>query len=259
MDGLRNLGVNGFHIKDFGGPGLNTMEVGAIIYEFSKVDTSINTFLTVHNSIGMAVIDYLGSEEQRARILPDGIALKKILSFGLTEPDFGSDATSLRTNAKKVEGGYLINGEKRWIGNGTFADYIIVWARNLDDGEKIQAFVVEKNSKGLTTKKIENKYSLRLVQNADIKLENVFVPDHNKLEKAKDFATGTNKILEHSRIKVCWGAVGIAAGAYEAALRYTMNRKQFGKPIAAFQLSQLKLSKMLAMVESMLTIVTRVS
>jgi|LauGreDrversion4_2_1035121.scaffolds.fasta_scaffold310571_3 alkylation response protein AidB-like acyl-CoA dehydrogenase len=259
IDGIRKLGVNGFHIKEFGGPGLNTMEVGAIIYEMAKIDASVYTFLTVHNSIGMAVVDYLGSEEQRARILPDGIALKKILSFGLTEPLYGSDATSLRTSAKKVEGGYIINGEKRWIGNATFADYIIVWARNLDEGEKIQAFLVEKGSKGLTTKKIENKYSLRIVQNADIKLENVFVPDNNRLEKAKDFATGTNKILEHSRIKVCWGAVGIAAGAYEAALRYTMNRKQFGKPIAAFQLSQLKLSKMLAIVESMLTIVTRIS
>ena len=259
IDGIRKLGVNGFHIKEFGGPGLNTMEVGAIIYEIAKIDASVCTFLSVHNSIGMAVVDYLGSEEQRARILPDGIALKKILSFGLTEPLYGSDATSLRTSAKKVEGGYIINGEKRWIGNATFADYIIVWARNLDEGEKIQAFLVEKGSKGLTTKKIENKYSLRIVQNADIKLENVFVPDNNRLEKAKDFATGTNKILEHSRIKVCWGAVGIAAGAYEAALRYTMNRKQFGKPIAAFQLSQLKLSKMLAIVESMLTIVTRIS
>ena len=259
IDGIRKLGVNGFHIKEFGGPGLNTMEVGAIIYEMAKIDASVYTFLTVHNSIGMAVVDYLGSEEQRARILPDGIALKKILSFGLTEPLYGSDATSLRTSAKKVEGGYIINGEKRWIGNATFADYIIVWARNLDEGEKIQAFLVEKGSKGLTTKNIENKYSLRIVQNADIKLENVFVPDNNRLEKAKDFATGTNKILEHSRIKVCWGAVGIAAGAYEAALRYTMNRKQFGKPIAAFQLSQLKLSKMLAIVESMLTIVTRLS
>jgi glutaryl-CoA dehydrogenase len=134
-----------------------------------------------------------------------------------------------------------------------------VWARNEDDGGKIQAFLVEKGSKGLTTKKIENKYSLRMVQNADIILENVFVPDHNKLAKATDFATGTNKILEHSRIKVCWGAVGCAAGAYEAALRYTMNRKQFGKPIASFQLSQLKLSKMLAMVEGMLTMVMRVS
>jgi alkylation response protein AidB-like acyl-CoA dehydrogenase len=154
VDGIRQLGVNGFHIKEFGGPGLNTMEVGAIIYEMAKIDASIYTFLTVHNSIGMAVVDYLGSEEQRARILPDGIALKKILSFGLTEPDFGSDATSLRTTAKKVDGGYVINGEKRWIGNATFADIIIIWAKNVDDGNKIQAFMVEKGSKGLTTKKI---------------------------------------------------------------------------------------------------------
>ena len=225
MDEIKKLGVNGFHIKDFGGPGLNTMEVGAVIFELAKVDSSMYTFLTVHNSIGMAVIDYLGSEEQRARILPDGIALKKILSFGLTEAEYGSDATSLKTTAKKVQGGYVLNGNKRWIGNATFADIIIVWARNEDDGGKIQAFLVEKGSKGLTTKKIENKYSLRMVQNADIYLENVFVPDHNKLAKATDFATGTNKILEHSRIKVCWGAVGCAAGAYEAALRFTMNRK----------------------------------
>ena len=259
IEDIKKLGVNGFHIKDFGGPGLNTMEVGAVIFELAKVDSSIYSFLTVHNSIGMAVIDYLGNEEQRARILPDGIAMKKILSFGLTEPEYGSDATSLKTTAKRVQGGYVLNGAKRWIGNATFADIIIVWAKNEDDGNKIQAFLVEKGSKGLSTKKIENKYSLRIVQNADVFLENVFVPDHNKLAKATDFATGTNKILEHSRIKVIWGAVGCAAGAYEAALQYTLNRKQFGKPIAAFQLSQVKLSKMLAMVESMLAMVMRLS
>ena len=218
VEDIKKLGVNGFHIKEFGGPGLNTMEVGAVIFELAKVDSSIYTFLTVHNSIGMAVIDYLGNEEQRARILPDGIALKKILSFGLTEPEYGSDATSLKTTAKRVQGGYVLNGAKRWIGNATFADIIIVWAKNEDDGNKIQAFLVEKDSKGLSTKKIENKYSLRMVQNADVYLDNVFVPDHNKLAKATDFATGTNKILEHSRIKVIWGAVGCAAGAYEAAL-----------------------------------------
>lgn len=218
VEDIKKLGVNGFHIKEFGGPGLNTMEVGAVIFELAKVDSSIYTFLTVHNSIGMAVIDYLGNEEQRARILPDGIALKKILSFGLTEPDYGSDATSLKTTAKRVPGGYVLNGAKRWIGNATFADIIIVWAKNEDEGSKIQAFLVEKGSKGLSTKKIENKYSLRMVQNADVNLDNVFVPDHNKLAKATDFATGTNKILEHSRIKVIWGAVGCAAGAYEAAL-----------------------------------------
>jgi alkylation response protein AidB-like acyl-CoA dehydrogenase len=231
---LKEIGVNGYHIKEFGGPGLNSSEVGAVVYEMAKVDASIMTFFTVHNSIGMAVVDLLGNEEQRQRILPDGIQLKKILSFGLTEPDFGSDATSLQTSAKKVEGGYLINGCKRWIGNATFADYIIIWAKNVDDGNKIQGFLVEKGSKGLVTKKIENKYSLRIVQNADIYLENVFVPDHNKLAKADDFTTGTNKILEHSRIKVCWAAVGVAAGAYEAALRYALQRKQFGKPIASF-------------------------
>lgn len=259
IDQIKALGVNGFHLKDFGGPGLNTMEVGAVIFELAKVDAAMYTFLTVHNSIGIAVIDYLGSEEQRARILPDCLSFKTVLSFGLTEPDFGSDATGLQTTAKKVEGGYIINGAKRWIGNATWAGLIIVWARNENEGGKIQAFLVEKGTKGLSTKKIENKYSLRMVQNGDILLENVFVPDHNRLAKATDFATGTNKILEHSRIKVCWGAVGTAAGAYEAALQYTLKRKQFGKPLAGFQLSQLKLSKMLAIVESNLALIIRLS
>ena len=118
----------------------------------------------VHNAIGMQVINMLGSEEQRARILPDAIQFKKILAFGLTEPEYGSDASSLKTTATKVEGGYLLKGQKRWIGNGTFADYIIVWACNAAEEGKIQAFVVEKGSKGLTAKKIENKYALRMVQ-----------------------------------------------------------------------------------------------
>jgi alkylation response protein AidB-like acyl-CoA dehydrogenase len=160
---LKELGVNGYHIKDHGGPGLSSVEVGAVCYEMAKIDASMFTFLTVHNSIGMAVVDLLGSEEQRARILPDGIAFKKILSFGLTEADYGSDATSLQTTAKKVEGGYVINGSKRWIGNATFADYMIVWAKNVDDNNKIQGFLVEKGSKGLQTKKIDNKYALRIV------------------------------------------------------------------------------------------------
>lgn len=139
------------------------MEVAAVCYEIAKIDASIGTFLIVHNSIGMAVVDMLGSEEQRAKILPDAIALRKIMSFGLTEPDYGSDATSLKTSAKKVPGGYILNGQKRWIGNATFADYIIVWARNAEEGNKVQAFVVEKGSKGLKTSKIENKFALRIV------------------------------------------------------------------------------------------------
>lgn len=139
------------------------MEVAAVCYEIAKIDASIGTFLIVHNSIGMAVVDMLGSEEQRAKILPDAIALRKIMSFGLTEPDYGSDATSLKTSAKKVPGGYVLNGQKRWIGNATFADYIIIWARNAEEGNKVQAFVVEKGSKGLKTSKIENKFALRIV------------------------------------------------------------------------------------------------
>jgi alkylation response protein AidB-like acyl-CoA dehydrogenase len=156
--------VCGYELKEFGGPGLSQMDIGAFCYEMSKFDVSVATFINVHNCLGIAVVNHLGDEEQRARIIPDAIALKKILAFGLTEPEYGSDATSLKTTAKKVEGGYLLNGAKRWIGNATFADYIIVWARNEEEEGKIQGFIVEKGSKGLTTKKIENKYSLRIVQ-----------------------------------------------------------------------------------------------
>lgn len=142
---------------------MTQLEIGAMCYELARVDASVGTFVLVHNSLGLTVVDLLGSQEQRARWLPDGIALNKVWCFGLTEPDFGSDATGLKTTAKKVDGGYVINGVKRWIGNATFADYIIVWARNEDEGGKIQAFVVEKGSKGLSTRKIENKYALRMV------------------------------------------------------------------------------------------------
>lgn len=162
--------------------------------------------------------------------------MDKICCFGLTEPDFGSDATSLTTTATEVDGGYVLNGQKRWIGNATFADYIVVWARNAAEDNKIQGFVVTKGSKGLTTTKIENKYSLRVVQNADITLENCFVPKRNRLAKAKDFATGTNVVLESSRLVVAWMIGGLAVGAYEAALKYCLKRKQFGRPIASFQL-----------------------
>ena len=140
------------------------VESGAMFYEFARQDVSIATFMIVHNSLGLSVIDRCGGAEQKARILPDAIALRKILCFGLTEPTHGSDATSLLSTAKKTEGGFLITGKKRWIGNGTFADYIIIWARNVDEGNKIQGFIVEKGSKGLKTAKIENKYSNRSVQ-----------------------------------------------------------------------------------------------
>jgi len=230
------LGINGMLIKDHGGPGMTNLEAGAICFEIAKSDASVATFVLVHNAIGTAVISALGDEEQRARLLGETINMDKIVCFGLTEPLNGSDATGLKTYATKTEGGWLLNGQKRWIGNATFADYICVWARNPSDGNNIQCFVVAKGSKGLKTSKIENKYSLRMVQNADITFDNVFVPDNNKLTHAKNFATGTNAILESSRLGVAWMIAGLACGAYEAALKFTLKRKQFGRPIAKFQL-----------------------
>lgn len=159
---IKELGIGGLQTKDFGGAGMNTTEAGAIIMAFSKWDCSVATFVGVHNFIGLAVIAALGDEEQRSRMLPKSITFDKICCFGLTEPDNGSDASSLKTNATKVEGGYLINGRKRWIGNATMADYINVWARNPSENNNIQCFVVEGGSKGLTCTKIENKYSLRM-------------------------------------------------------------------------------------------------
>ena len=222
---VQKLGINGVLIKDFGGPGFNNLEAGAIVFEMAKKDASIATFVLVHNAIGTRVIDCLGDEEQRKRLLTPSINMEKIVCFGLTEPKNGSDATGLKTTAKKVEGGYLLTGQKKWIGNGTFADYIIIWARNPAEGNNIQGFIVEKGSKGLQTSAIQNKYSLRMVQNADIDMQDVFVPDRNRLTKATNFATGTNLILESSRLCAAWMITGVACGAYESALRYCLERK----------------------------------
>jgi len=235
IDELKPIGINGLNMKGYGSPELSVTESGAVSYELAKVDASISTFVLVHNGIGMAVIDALGDEEQKERLLTPGVKFDKIYCFGLTEPGNGSDASNLKTSARKVEGGYILNGQKRWIGNATFGD-VNVWARNEAEGGRVQAFVVEQGSPGFTTKKMEGKMALRMTQNADITLKDVFVPDKNKLTHSKDFATGTNKILEASRLMVAWKAAGVAAGAYEQCLKYVLERKQFGKPVAQFQL-----------------------
>lgn len=139
-------------------------DAGSVMYEFGRWDASIGTYMIVQNCLGIAIVEKLGSDEQIKRILPDCVLLKKHICFALTEPDHGSDATGLETTAKKTEGGWLLNGKKRWIGNATFADYIIVWAKNVDDGNKIQGFIVEKGAKGYSPKKIEGKYSIKMVQ-----------------------------------------------------------------------------------------------
>ena len=137
-DEIAKLGLNGFHLTDFGGPGLSLHTIGAFGYEAAKIDVSIGTFIALHNCLGLQSIDLLGSDEQRERFIPDALTFKKILGFALTEPEYGSDATSLKTSAKKVPGGYLLNGKKRWIGNATFDNsVVIVWARNEEEGGKI--------------------------------------------------------------------------------------------------------------------------
>lgn len=246
---IQALGVNGFQIEGYGSPAFTNVEAGAIYYEFAKKDASISTFVLVHNSVGSSTVNILGDQAQKDRLLPETINMDKIISFALTEPNNGSDASGLKTTATKVEGGYLINGHKRWIGSATFADYILVWAKNKDEANNVQCFIVTKGSAGISMSKMENKMAMRVNQNGDFTMKDVFVPIHNKLTHAKNFATGTNAILEKSRLGVAWMIAGIGAGAYEAALKYSLERKQFGKPIAQFQLTQEKLSRMLAYVE----------
>ena len=145
VDKIKALGINGLQIKGYGSPGLSTLESGALCYEMAVKDGSVATFFLVHNAIGMCVVNALGDEEQKQRLLPDGVQFKRIMCFGLTEPLNGSDATGLQTTATKVEGGWRLNGQKRWIGNATFGD-VVVWAKNTNDGNRIQACYVEKGS-----------------------------------------------------------------------------------------------------------------
>ena len=197
LPGIAKLGVNGLQIKDHGGPGLTSVESGAILYEMAKIDGSIGLLFFIQNFVGIASIDQLGDSAQRDRMLPSLINLDKVASFALTEPENGSDASNLKTTARKVDGGFILNGTKRWIGNGTFADYIIVWARY---ESKVQGFVVTKGSKGLRTEKMEGKIAVRVAQNAMIYMNDVFVPDDMRLVKGTDFETSANSLLRTSRL-----------------------------------------------------------
>ena len=161
IDKLKPLGIAGFSVKGYGSPGLSTIETGALCYELARREASVGLFLIVHCAAGMSVIEAFGNEEQKQRFLPKGVTMEKIFAFALTEPEIGSDASSLKTTAKKVEGGWILNGEKRWIGNAPFAD-VIVWARNKDDGGRIQGFVVEKGSAGFEIEKMQGKLAMRI-------------------------------------------------------------------------------------------------
>ncbi len=183
---IAKLGLGGGTIKGFSCAGQSVVEAGLTCIELARVDGSMSTFLMVHNSLCMLTIDLLGSEEQKQQLLPDLAALKTIGAWGLTEPSNGSDASALQTTATKVDGGYELNGCKRWIGNATFADWVVIWARNNETGQ-VNAFVVKKGTKGFKTSKIENKIALRCVQNADIEMTKCFVPDSARLPGVNSF------------------------------------------------------------------------
>ncbi|HWG64715.1 MAG TPA: acyl-CoA dehydrogenase family protein [Streptosporangiaceae bacterium] len=239
------LGITGLAYNGYGCPGGGPLLDGMIAMELARADASISTFMGVHSGLAMGSIYLCGSEEQKQRWLPEMARLEKIGAFALTEPDVGSGAAGgLTTTARRDGADWVLDGQKKWIGNGTFADYIVVWARDADDGQ-VKGFVVENGTPGLAATKMRDKIALRVVQNAYITLEDVRVPEANRLQEATSFRQ-TAKVLRLTRAGVAWQAVGCSRGAYEHALAYAKQRQQFGKPIAGFQLVQDLLVRMLS-------------
>ncbi len=238
------IGLGGIALEGYGCAGLGPLVDGFVAMELAAVDCSVATGLGVHSHLAMGSIHHCGSEEQKEQWLPQMARFEKIGAFGLTEPDVGSGvARGLKTVARRDGDSWVLNGAKRWIGNGTFADVVVIWARDEAD-DQVKAFLVEKGTPGFETSKMEHKIALRAVQNADITLTDVEVPETARLQNANTFMDTTG-ILTMSRIAVAWEATGCARGAYEIALRYAGEREQFGRPIAKFQLVQDLLARML--------------
>jgi glutaryl-CoA dehydrogenase len=229
---------------------------GLVILELARGDLSISTFSGVHSALAMMSIALLGSDEQKQRFLPPMARLEKIGAFGLTEPAHGTDVVVLETSARKDGEFYVLNGHKRWIGNATFADYVIIWARG-EDGH-VNGYVVEKGTPGFDPQFIAGKTALRCVQNAQISLTDVRVPAENRLAESHTFRD-TEEVLLASRFCVAWEAVGAAVAGYETALAYAQQRHQFGVPLASFQLVQYRLARMLKDVTNMLCMQLRLS
>jgi glutaryl-CoA dehydrogenase len=253
---LAALGLAGADIHGYGCPGLSQVAAGLIALELARGDASVCTFFGVHSGLAMHSISLLGSEKQKQRWLPPMARMEKIGAFGLTEPNHGSDAVALETRAHRVGNEYIINGAKRWIGNASFADVTIIWAR--DDDGNVGGFLVEKGTPGFNTGIMTGKVAKRAVWQTDITLSDVHVPVENRLALSRSFKD-TALVLTATRSGVAWEAVGHAVAAYEIALTYTKERIQFSKPLASFQIIQNKLAAMLANVTTMQLLCLRLS
>lgn len=255
---MGELRLAGITYKGYDCPDLPFLMEGVLAMEMARVDSSIATFFGVQSGLTMGSIYMCGSEEQKQEWLPAMNRMEKIGAFGLTEPEVGSGAAGgLTTTCKQTADGWVLNGQKKWIGNATFADVVVIWARNVADGE-VKGFLVRKDNPGFKVEKIRGKMALRIVQNGLITLTNCVVEEKDRLPNANSFKDTAN-VLRMTRAGVAWMAVGCARGAYENALVYTQNRKQFGKPIAAFQLIQNHLVEMISNLTAMQTLVFRLS
>jgi glutaryl-CoA dehydrogenase len=258
IDGFRKLDTAGLMYDGLAAHRGTRLLSGFLSMEIARADPSVNSFYGVHTGLAMGSINRCGSEEQKQRWLPPMARLEKIGAFGLTEPHGGSDvAGGLETTARREGDRWTLNGAKRWIGNGTFADLVIIWARDLGD-DAVKGFVVEKGTPGFSTAKMEGKLALRMVQNADITLDNCVVDEDHRLQRANSFAD-TADVLRLTRGGVAWGAVGCMRAAYELALAYAKEREQFGRPIGAFQLVQDHLATMLGNITASFALVVRLA
>ena len=238
---MGELGFLGAPIKGYGCAGVNYVSYGLIAREIERVDSSYRSAYSVQTSLAMHAIYKFGSEEQKEKYLPKMATGCLIGCFGLTEPDAGSDPGSMKTNAKAVDGGFLLNGSKTWITNSPIADILIIWAK--DEEGILTGFIVNRDSKGLTTPKLEGKFSLRASITGQIFLDDVFVSEDNILPNVQSFK-GPFSCLNMARYGIAWGAIGAAEFCMDAALNYTKERIQFGKPLASKQLIQKKLADM---------------
>ena len=241
MREMGSLGFLGSTIDGYGCAGISFVAYGLVAREFERVDTSFRSAMGVQSTLSMLPIYLFGSEEQRQRYLPAMARGEKLGCFGLTEPDHGSDPGSMSSRARRIPGGWRLSGTKTWITHAPIADLMIVWAK--DESGKVAGFILDRGMPGLTTSRIEGKFSVRASPTGQIHMDDVFVPDAQWLEGARGISAPFT-CLNNARFGICWGAMGAAEFCWHAARQYALDRRQFGRPLAANQLIQKKLADM---------------